>query len=442
MRRISSLIERFSSQLKTHGVLIALHSVASWIAISFRRLGQRGRLNLLGSEFVTKARTLLGIPVRPLPARRGILFVGYVEASLGLGESLRGLIEAAAARDLQFGIYPFRVGVETRIIGPFMREKYDKSHRYDLNVIEASADQVPIVFGYLDSRLYAGNYNVLRTYWELPRAPTAWVPMLRGVDEIWVPNKFVRNAFRNVFPGPITIVPPCVVIDETADYPGRTKFGIDDHRFYFLFSFDYYSHPERKNPLGVLKAFQAAFSKGDENVGLIIKSTGTPTHYPEIKQRMKAAMEVDHRIKIFDRTMTRRETLGLIQTCDCYVSLHRAEGFGLGMVEAMNFGKAVIGTDFSGSTDFLSEQTGFPVPYELRPIQPNEYVWTEGQSWAEPNHQKAVELFKLIFETPQLGTMKGSNARTFVRQRYGTDAVGAVIETCIAEIAKIRRQRQ
>jgi glycosyltransferase involved in cell wall biosynthesis len=151
---------------------------------------------------------------------------------------------------------------------------------------------------------------------------------------------------------------------------------------------------------------------------------------------MQAAMEVDPRIKIFDRTMARQEVLGLIQSCDCYVSLHRAEGFGLGMVEAMNFGKAVIGTDFSGSMDFLNEQTGFPVSYELRPIQPNEYVWAEGQSWAEPNHQKAIELLKLVFEYPQLGKKKGDYARTFVRQRYGKDAVGAVIEARIAEITK------
>jgi glycosyltransferase involved in cell wall biosynthesis len=386
---------------------------------------------------VTKACTLLATKVRPLPAQRGILFVGYVEAGLGHGESLRGLIAAAAARDLQFGIYPFRVGVETRLIGPFMPEKYDKSHRYDLNVIAVAADQVPAVFNSLDFRLYAGNYNVLHTYWELPRAPAAWVPMLRGVDEIWAPNEFVRNAFRNVFPGAISIVPPCVVIDETAVYPGRRELGLDDRRFYYLFSFDYYSHPERKNPLGVLKAFQDAFRKGDENVGLIIKSTGAPAHYPpEINQRMQAAMEVDPRIKIFDRTMARQEVLGLIQSCDCYVSLHRAEGFGLGMVEAMNFGKAVIGTDFSGSMDFLNEQTGFPVSYELRPIQPNEYVWAEGQSWAEPNHQKAIELLKLVFEYPQLGKKKGDYARTFVRQRYGKDAVGAVIEARIAEITK------
>jgi glycosyltransferase involved in cell wall biosynthesis len=441
---ISSLIERFAAQLETHGARIALRSAVSWIAIFLRRRWQRvgQRLSSLVPEFVTKARTLLGIKVRPLPARRGILFVGYVEAGLGLGESLRGLLAAAAARDVQFGIYPFRFGVETRNIGPFMREKYDRSHCYDLNVIEVAADQVPTVFGSLDSRLYAGNYNVLRTYWELPKAPAAWVPMLCGVDEIWVPNEFVRNAFRNVFPGAITLVPPCVVIDETAVYPGRRKLGLDDRRFYYLFSFDYYSYPDRKNPLGVLKTFQDAFRKGDENVGLIIKSTGAPAHYPEIKQRMQAAMEVDPRIKIFDRTMTRREVLGLIQSCDCYVSLHRAEGFGLAMVEAMNFGKAVIGTDFSGSTDFLSEQTGFPVSCELRPVQPNEYVWTEGQSWAEPNHQKAIELLKLVFENPQLGTKKGNNARAFVRQRYGKDAVGAVLEARIAEIAKIRRQQQ
>jgi hypothetical protein len=86
--------------------------------------------------------------------------------------------------------------------------------------------------------------------------------------------------------------------------------------------------------------------------------------------------------------------------------------------------------------DFLNEQTGFPVSYELRPIQPNEYVWAEGQSWAEPNHQKAIELLKLVFEYPQLGKKKGDYARTFVRQRYGKDAVGAVIEARIAEITK------
>ena len=376
-----------------------------------------------------------------MPARRGILFVGYVEAGLGLGESLRGLIAAAAARNLEFGIYPFRVGVETRIIESFMPEKYDKSHRYNLNVIEVMADQLPTVFWSVDSRLYAGNYNVLRTYWELPKAPAAWASLLRGVDEIWVPNEFVRNAFRNVFPGAITIVPPCVVIDETAVYPGRTKLGLDDRPFYYLFSFDYYSYPARKNPLGVLRAFQDAFRNGNENVGLIIKSTGAPWRFREIKRRLQTAMEADPRIKIFDRTMTRRELLGLIQSCNCYVSLHRAEGFGLGMVEAMYFGKAVIGTDFSGSTDFLSEQTGFPVSYELRPIPPNEYAWAGGQSWAEPNHQRAVELLRLVFENPQLGTKKGHDARAFVRLRYGKDAVGTAIETRIAEIAKIRMQR-
>jgi glycosyltransferase involved in cell wall biosynthesis len=428
MRRISSLIERLAARLENLGAALFLRRL-------WQRVGQR--LSALVPDFVTKVWILIPNKFWPLPTRCGILFVGYVEAGLGLGESLRGLIAAAAARNLKFGIYPFRVGVETRIAGSFMPEKYDKTHRYNLNIIEVAADQLPVVFWSLDSRLYFNNYNVLRTYWELPRAPAAWASMLRGIDEIWVPNEFVRNAFRNVFPGAITIVPPCVIIDEAAVYPGRTKLGLDDRRFYYLFSFDYYSYPDRKNPLGVLKAFQDAFDKGDENVGLIIKSTGAPTHYPEIKQRMQAAMESDPRIKIFDRTMTRREVLGLIQSCNCYVSLHRAEGFGLGMVEAMNFGKAVIGTGFSGSTDFLSEQTGFPVSYELRPIQPNEYTWAEGQSWAEPNHQKAIELLKLVFENPQLGTKKGDNARAFVRQRYGKDVVGATIEARIAEIAKL-----
>jgi glycosyltransferase involved in cell wall biosynthesis len=429
MSRISTLIEWLSAQLDNLGAANNLR----------RRLWQRigRRLSAVVPEFVTKVCILIPNKFWPLPTRCGVLFVGYVEVGLGLGESLRGLIAAAAARDLKFGIYPFRVGMETRITGSFMPEKYDKTHRYDLNVIEVAADQLPVVFRSLDSRLYVNNYNVLRTYWELPRAPAAWASMLRGIDEIWAPNEFVRNAFGDVFPGAITVVPPCVAIDEAAVYPGRTKFGLDDRRFYYLFSFDYYSYPDRKNPLGVVNAFQDAFRKNDDNVGLIIKSTGASQRYPEIKRRLQTAMDEDPRIKLFEGTMTRLDVLGLIQACNCYVSLHRSEGFGLGMVEAMNFGKAVIGTNFSGSTDFLSEQTGFPVSYDLRPIQPNEYVWADGQSWAEPNHHRTVELLRLIFENPQLRIKKGDNARAFVRQRYGKDAVGATIAARIAEIGKV-----
>jgi glycosyltransferase involved in cell wall biosynthesis len=332
-----------------------------------------------------------------MPRRQGVLFIGYVEACLGLAQSLRGLISAAADRHIPFGIRPFRVGVETRILEQFMLEKFDLKHRYDINVIEVAADQVPTVFKTIDSRQLTASYNVLRTYWELPKAPREWGPMLKGIDEMWAPNEFVRNAFKGIFSGPITMIPPCVSTDEP-HYPDAVEFGMESGRFYFLFSFDFYSSHHRKNPLGVLDTFQLAFPDLNENVGLIIKSTGFDAYQTatrdayelDIGRQFRAAVGKDPRIRIVHDTMSRQKMLGLIRACDCYVSLHRAEGFGLGMAEAMSFGKAVIGTDYSGSTDFLSAETGFPVAYDLRAVKPGEYFWTEDQVWAEPNRTRPL----------------------------------------------------
>ena len=112
--------------------------------------------------------------------------------------------------DLPFGVYPFRAGIETRLLEPFMPERYDENHSYDLNVIVVAADQMPSVLNSIDGRLLNNSYNVLQTFWELPKAPKAWRGILRSIDEIWAPNNFVANAFRPLFSGPITLIPPVV----------------------------------------------------------------------------------------------------------------------------------------------------------------------------------------------------------------------------------------
>src|SRR5262245_38594668 len=106
-----------------------------------------------------------------LEHRKGILFIGYAEGDLGLGQSFRSDLLAAQHTGLPFSVYPFNVGIETRRIGPFMPERYDKTHAYDVNIIEVAPDQLPAVLGSVDPRITYYTYNVLRTYWELPRAP-------------------------------------------------------------------------------------------------------------------------------------------------------------------------------------------------------------------------------------------------------------------------------
>jgi glycosyltransferase involved in cell wall biosynthesis len=118
--------------------------------------------------------------------------------------------------------------------------------------------------------------------------------------------------------------------------------------------------------------------------------------------------------------------LSLIRQTDCYVSLHRSEGFGLGMAEAMAFGKPVIGTDYSGNTDFLSDRTGFPVPYTLRPVQHGEYIFSDGQSWADPDEAAATDAMRQVFSDPQERQRRADSGKALIEARYGRTNVGQV----------------
>src|SRR5262249_50760335 len=205
-------------------------------------------------------------------------------------------------------------------------------------------------------------------------------------------------------------------------------------RFYFMCSFDYCSSPFQKNPFGVIEAFQKAFPAGEEGVGLVIKSTGAPEHYPDVEWAIRKAGHDDSRIMIFDDKLSHEQVIGLICASDAYTSLHRSEGFGFGMAEALRFGRIVIATDYSGPTDFLNEQTGYPVPYFLRPLLPHEHALLEGQCWAEPDVAAAAEIMRHVVASPEEGRRRGEAGRSRIVQRYGATSVGRSIHTCLAEI--------
>ena len=444
LRRAGFLLSRTAEELEYRGGKAAL-------ALGFSMVSQyvSKRVQWLRDRLARRLRSSAGLraqarrPNQPEPSgspakpRDGILFIGYVEAGLGLGETLRAMVRATETRHVPFAIYPFNIGVEQRRIGPFMPNRYETSDPYQVNVLYMAADQLPNAFANVPAELLSGSYNILRTYWELPGAPEQWKPMLEGIHELWVPNEFVQGAFETIFTGPIRIIPPCIDTEIGGTLPMRSEFGLEDGRFYYLFSFDYYSSPHRKNPLGVLAAFQEAFPDPAENVGLVIKSTGAKDHHPEIKHTLLAAAQADPRIKIIDRSLSRHEMLGLISQCDCYVSLHRSEGFGAGMVEAMLFEKAVVGTSFSGSSDFLTEEVAYPVPYTLRPVEAHEYSWHHGQQWAEPDHKWAVAILRRVYSDPAERAVKSSAAGRFARARYGKAAVGEAVEARLSGIREM-----
>jgi GT2 family glycosyltransferase len=357
------------------------------------------------------------------------LLIGYIDAQLGIGQSLRGLALALAAAGMPFSIYPFGVGVEGRRSTPTMPERYDEITPHDINIIEVSPAELPRVFGHISEDHFDGSYNILRTYWELAKGPVVWRQnhCMDRIDEIWAPNAFCAAAFRDFFDGPIVIVPPCVEVPNPVPslaLDARKRFGLEPDVLYFMFSFDYHSFPERKNPLAVVRAFLAAFPGFSLPVGLVVKATGTDDHFPAIKKELLAAAQADERITIIDTSLSREDMLSLMACIDCYVSLHRAEGFGLGMAEAMALEKPVIATDYSGSSEFITESTGYPIPFTLIPVPPREYVHTGGQVWADPDEDACVAAMRNIAGCPDEAASRAKAGRAFVENQFGAANVG------------------
>ena len=371
--------------------------------------------------------------------RNGVRFIGYAEGTLGLGEVFRGNLAAAATTEIPFAIYPLRAGIETRLTAPYMPKRYDHLHAYDVNIIAVAADQLPIVYRTVHPSLFENSYNILMTYWELSSVPDEWRKNLTYIDEIWVPNDFVGKSFARIFNGPIVVMPPAIPQPSTI-FQGRAFYGMQESRFYFLFSFDFYSSPFRKNPLAVIEAFRRAFPVGKEDVGLVIKSTGAAEQYPEINAAILDTANCDPRIISIDRVLCREDMLGLIHASDVYISLHRAEGFGLGMAEALSLGRIVIGTNYSGGTDFLNEETGYPVPYILRPVLPHEYPNSVGQVWAEPDVAAAVDIMRNIAANPSEAYVRAAAGRTLICERYSLETVGRLMRERLIKLLELHRK--
>ena len=367
------------------------------------------------------------------------LLIGYFEIGFGLGQYARGLAAALSASQQPFAVYPydFRVTRGTPIRD--WEHCYDASGAHQINVFCMAADQTPTALRVLGRRRTARSYNILSTFWELERAPEGWRGALSAFDELWMPNTFVAEAFRPVFDGPVTITPTCVDPNFAA-IANKPSFGLEENRFWFLFSFDYNSFPARKNPVAVAEAFRTAFPEGTEPVGLVLKSNGNAERHPQVVERFRQISESDPRIRSLHGELSRQRILDLVASADCFVSLHRSEGFGLGMAEALLLERPVIATDYSGSTEFLSAATGYPVPYGMKQIVESEYPHGSGLSWADPDTAVAARFMRAVVANPEAALARARAGRLAILQRHSPAAVGETVAARLAEIRSRGRQ--
>ena len=356
--------------------------------------------------------------------QKGINLIGYIQAEMGLGEVLRNLMAAIAVSQIPFLIRKTVFPLKNRQDKSINFNQEDRC-KYQINVIGINPDLLYRLPLWLKYEEWGKRFNVGYWFWELENFPKEWSYACSIIDEVWVSSDFVANSVRqihpNVFKVPFSIDFPAPKNHFNRDYFDLPKFGK-----LFLFSYDFNSSAARKNPEGVIRAFKKAFPSPEDNAFLVIKSINGENNIGKFRE-IKESLSDDLRVVWIDNYLTSDEMRGLISVIDCYVSLHRSEGLGLGMAESMYLGKPVIATAYSGNLEFMNKKNSFLVPYHLVPVQNGEYLFGSHQRWAEPNIDVAANFMKNLYENPELGIQIGLAGSEYIKTYHSKNVASKVI---------------
>ena len=354
----------------------------------------------------------------------GINLYGYLTASLGLGVAARNTAEMLSAAGIPLKLIDVNPGGGMQGRDRSLSARIENSadlpyHR--INLFHINPDQMLYLLSPFHRRVELdGRLNVCVPFWELPRLPDTWIEPLRGMDAILAPTRFVEAAVKSSLPGGRIIHYPQAVhvpADIAAD---RARFGLPADAFTFVTSFDMRSDIERKNPWGAIEAFHSAFPDRTD-VRLVIKVNNVET-IAGLERHVRRLRDVaaDSRVIVLDQPMSYRDVLGLYASCDALVSLHRSEGLGLSLLEAMALGKPVVATGWSGNMDFMTPQNSIPIAFsEVEVVSSTQPAYGKAisgtQHWAEPDIGQAAMRMRQLSEQPELAARIGATARDDVR---------------------------
>ncbi len=306
-----------------------------------------------------------------------------------------------------------------------------------VNLWHLNVEALPLAAAYLPD-VFSGSTNIAYPFWELDSPAACHFLGLGMVDELWVAAPFGVESFAPHCACPVREVgmsyePLPEIPRETARATLRARTGAGPEDFTFLVSFDSFSFLGRKNPQGVLAAFESAFPRDVADgppVRLLIKTQNRARVADPAQARMwqavDAALARDPRITLLDATLPYDEVLHLVRGADAYVSLHRAEGWGFGMIEAMNLGVPVLATAYSANMAFCSEETCWLVDYRLTEVGPDDYIFVRpGQHWADPDIADAAAQMRALCADPVERAARAARAQARIRRDFSPAAVGA-----------------
>lgn len=358
----------------------------------------------------------------PLASVPGLNVVGFARSVIGIAEDVRMAVKSAQAADIAVSV------IDAPMSGPASED-----HSLDALIVDRPAHRValyclpPPELARLQleggQRLLAsGTYNIGGVHWELPSWPEHLNCFASQMDEIWVYTRYVKEALGSLTDKPVVHMPLAVEV-APAMAPDRSVWGLPPSSFLFLVMFDGKSWVSRKNPAAAIHAFRKAFPT-DQGVGLVIKAMGIDSG-SVAWQSVASMVEQDSRIHVINKVLDKQEVWRLMASCDAYVSLHRAEGFGRIIAEAMLLGVPTVTTNFSGNTDFCLPATSYLVDGPLVPLKDDDYLFARGQHWCDPDIDEAAQKLRELVDDRRKRDQIVVSAQQHIERHYSVDVVGA-----------------
>lgn len=360
----------------------------------------------------------------------GVNLIGNIRGDSGLGQSCRLVAWELKESGIPFGVFEHHISDMFSMNDKSCDAMIVDAPKYNVNLFHINAHEFTISYMQLGKKVWDYRYNIAFWLWELEEFPEEWVGCIDILDEIWTPSEFVSEALRKVTDKPVTTIPYHVEapIDEKYD---RKYFGLPENKFLFLMMYDSGSMMERKNPLGVLEAFKKAFSKDNQGVGLVIKLNGKRQ---EDIDKITEYLDGYTNVYFMTDILSKVEVNSLIADVDVFVSMHRAEGFGLVMAEAMLNGTPCIATNWSANTEFMNSSVACMLDYQLVPLKEDIGPFKKGNRWADPDVDQAAEFMKRLFEDTEFYGDISDKAQEYITEKLGMQRITGLIEGRLHEI--------
>jgi glycosyltransferase involved in cell wall biosynthesis len=358
---------------------------------------------------------------------------GYFRAELGLGVAARSLLSALDAAGIPFNTISFDATANRQNYA--FPERAAERHPADINIICVNPDQIAAFAEQTGPELRHGRYTIGVWFWEAEDFPKQFHGAFNYVDEVWVASDFVHETFLKVSSKPVFKFQLPVLTPQLDPALSRGNLGLPDG-FLFLFSFDLLSVLERKNPLGLIKAFTTAFPN-NEGATLVIKTINGDKRIMEM-EKLRYAARGRSDIILMDGYLSQIENHTLTALSDCYVSLHRSEGFGLTIAEAMALGKPAIATGYSGNLDFMTAENSYLCPSVRCSIGPEREPYPADSHWSEPDVNAAANILRRVYDSRDEARARGLRGAQDIQSSHSAAIAGRVIRD---RLATIRRRR-